>query len=158
MGSFVQQGVGYSHIHVETVYVPQEGANAGQRYTFRQYKSAEYGNGNKVASIDGPQMGPVQLAPGGAEPTWKLEISRDEWQKFVKFVGPGYAVIPGDITHTWQLPGQPAHTDYIDGCMIEDDGLKTAKGDPAMVSLGGKCAVVWFDGIHPWDPTIPPRT
>lgn len=155
---FNLQGVGFSHIHITTTITPQTGPNAGQQFTFQQHKSAEYGNGAKVGAIEGPQMGPVQLYPGGAEPNWKLETTKREFNNYVAFVGPGWLVTPFDLTNTYQVPGEPAYTDYVDGCMLEDDTGKSSKGDAATVSLGGKCALVWPNGYHPFDPDAPRRT
>jgi hypothetical protein len=150
---FRQNGTGYSHVHVTTVIVPQLGKSAGLQFTLQQHSSADYDNNAKTAAIEGPQMNPVQLAPGGADPSWNFETSLDEARKLLSFIGPGYLTIPLDIQHTWQLPKKKAITDFIDGALIEKDGTKSQRGNATMVSIGGKCAGVRPDGVDPY--TVP---
>jgi hypothetical protein len=147
---FSINGVGYSHVHATVVMTPLLGRSAFLQMTIRTCKSFEFDNNAKAVGIAGPQMAPVQLAPGNAEPTWSLEMALVSARDFLHFIGPGYMVIPVDVQVTYQLPGRRAITDYVEHGLIEKDGTKSASGDATLVTIGGKCRIVRPNGINPF--------
>lgn len=148
--AFTLNGTAYSWLNIETVIVPQFGQNQGNKFTLKQHSKADYDNNAKTVSVPGPQMNPVVLAPGSAEPSWSISLSIAEARDLITWIGEGYLTIPLDITHTWQIPKKPSFTDFVDGAFIEKDGTKGAHGEATMVELGGKASMVRPNGINPF--------
>lgn len=150
--SITINGHGYTHVNADVKLTPLFGPSAGLPFTIKSADDLEYSNKAKHVGIGGTQVGPLQLGVGKAEPDWKMSISKLEFNSLIAHIGPGYLVRDFNVTVTWQVPGRKKQTDYWEGCLMEEDGVKSKVGDAAMNDMSGKCTKVKLNGIDPFNP------
>ncbi len=112
--------------------------------------SVDYSNNTERGEVPGNSVGPVALTPGKASPTWAIEISKTERAEIVGKMGHGYEVQEIEVVVTYRRKGLELVTDTILSAAL-GGATKSASGEPANCSMGGKCLKVLENGFDPFD-------
>jgi hypothetical protein len=141
---------GVVHAHLTATITPSLGVSEGLQWTVKTLESVDITLSLKYSAVGGTQISPVAIALSGSEPKWNGEMSFGEVQDIRRWMGPGWASIPVDITFTWQLPGQSPYTDYVYGAYLGDDGTSSKKDGVVMTKVGSNMTAFHPLGIDPF--------